>query len=130
LKFKKGIKMKKLIILISMFAFIGCATTTTKPPVGCEDSKIYANKQVIDTALTIAVTGIHAMAIVQPQYYTMAHEAAQKAAALLQSKPISLDGLIDNKLMDFFIPLLGLIPINSILSECDRTYLANNLLRI
>ena len=77
-----------------------------------------------------AVIGVHVLALKEPGMYQMAHDAAQAAAALLKSQPVSLAALTDNSLVVLLTPLLGLIPMDEILSQCDRDYLAGYLLQV
>jgi len=118
------------ICVLVMLVLIACTTVPTQRPVGCEDSYIYANKSTIDLVMSVAVMGVHALATTNPAYYRMAHESAQAAAALLRHQPISLSGLTNNLIVNILSPLLGLIPIDKVLSQCDRTYLSDFLLMI
>lgn len=123
------LKFQSLVVLICVASILsfGCQSVVSNPPAGCENSKIYANKATIDLVLSVVVAGACALANTNPAYYRMAHESAQAAASLLRQQPISLSGLTDNLLINILSPLLGLIPVDQILSQCDRNYLADYL---
>jgi hypothetical protein len=123
--------MKKLIgiiCIVILSGFIGCATVT--PPAGCENSYIFKNKPTFDIIMSVAITGVHVLASTNPAQYKLAHESAQAAAALLLKEPVSLSGLTDNLIINIMSPLLGLIPVDQVLSECDRKELSKWFLMV
>lgn len=124
--------MKRLLMVICcLILFIGCASVPVNAPTDCEKSVIYTkNKIYIDFGMSIAVTGVRSLSIAKPEYYALAHLAAIQAAALIRSKPVSLKDMMDNKLIDFYTPLLALIPMDHILCQADRDYIADHLLMI
>ena len=118
----------QLLCCFLLLMVTSCATIRTPIPVGCGQSYIYANKGVLDVVMSVVVQGVHALVIVNPTYYQRAHESAQVAAALLRQQPISLSKLTDSQIVNILSPLFGLIPIDAILDQCDRDYLADYLL--
>jgi hypothetical protein len=123
--------MKKSIVILACLMVFGCVTTKVNNNVVPDGCKITVEmKKTTDIVLPIAVTGIKSMALVKPDYYALAHLAAIQMAALLRSQPVSLKDLTSNKLLDFYTPLLGLLPMDQVLCKEDREYLANYLLMI
>jgi hypothetical protein len=118
------------MVLLVTLGLVRCSSTPTTPTAGCENSVLYKHKNVLDVALPAAVIGLHVMQAYQPQYYVLAHAAAQQAAALLASKPVSLQEMTNDKIIILLTPLLGLIPVDQILDKCDRDYLIAYLLMV
>ena len=123
-------KVFKIICGVVLVVSLGCATIPINPPTGCEDSKIYAIKPTFDIVMSVAVTAVHVLASTNPVQYKLAHESAQAAAALFLKEPISLSGLTDNLILNIMSPLLGLIPVDQVLSECDRKELSKWFLMV
>ena len=119
--------------LLAVFLTVGCQTTGTvqqPPPAGCETSLIYKNKVVIDTVLTVAIMAVHVAAAERPAWYTLTSAAAKEAAALLKKQSVTLMEITQNPYLNVLTPLLGLLPMDQLLSECDRNYLAAMLLQV
>ncbi len=119
--------------ILSVFLAIGCLTTMAvqqPAPTGCEASLIYKNKVVIDTVLTVAIAAVHVAAAERPAWYGLVHAAAVEAAALLKKQPVTLMDITKNPYLNVLAPLLGLLPVDQVLSECDRLYLAAYLLQL
>ena len=116
--------------IISVFLAIGCATTGSvqqPPPAGCEGSWLWTNQTTTNLLLSVAVTGLHVMSVEKPAYYTLAHNAAKEAAALLRKQPVSLSAFSNNPYLVIFAPLTGLIPVDKVLCPWEREYLASFL---